>query len=869
MTKALLRGVLGILALAVATAGVVRAEGPKASQPYVVLVGVSQYADPQILPRPHAEADVKAFYDLFTDKSRLGVEPSQVKLLLGGADSKRQSEPATHANVLKALHWAAAHAKRDDLVVVAFVGQGAPLGERTCYFVSDSTFKDRDKNALAASEIEQELKALKSHKVCVLLDVNFKGFDTGKDTAPELTVENLYQEFLGGKDKDKDKNKERDLTGRVLILANNGMKPSLEGKEHGLFTQVVLDALKGAADKEGYEPDGVVTVHELIEYVDKTLPGLVIETGKTREEKEQRHFVLEALSSHFVLSRNPAVTAKVQERLDKFAKVAEDKGLSKEVTEEGLNFLGRMPKLKAQQTLRKAYQQLADGELTVDDFQAERAKILDGMKYRRADARGFAEKVLTAAQTIREDYVKELNLGDLVGWAVRGLYQRLDETIPAEVEQKLKDVKELKESDLRDLLADVRQRLGSREDLEKHKDIDFALGRMMSHLDPYTSYMDPETVRRSKSQIEGNFTGIGIQIRKDPARDMLLVVTPIKDSPAYKAGIKAGDVITEIRREVDSQGEPLNPPEVLPTKGLPIDEAVKKILGQADTQVKLKVEREGVDKPLEFEITRGTVNIESVLGVRRTDDDGWDYWIDPQSKIGYIRLLEFARNSDRDMTRVVSKLQKAGVKGLVLDLRFNPGGLLPAAVHISDLFIEDGTIVTIRPRVGREQTYYGRPEGSALDFPMVCLVNGQSASGSEIVAACLQDHHRAVIMGERSYGKGSVQNIQPFDKAQLRLTVASFWRPSGKNLNKSSTAGRKEDTWGVTPDKGFVLDLSAKERDLLYDHLRDNEIIPNREAKPKEKEKKADFRDRQLEMAVEYLRGQIKTAAQAPSSKAG
>src|SRR5262249_46093820 len=145
---------------------------------------------------------------------------------------------------------------------------------------------------------------------------------------------------------------------------------------------------------------------------------------------------------------------------------------------------------------------------------------------------------------------------------------------------------------------------------------------------------------------------------------------------------------------------------------------------------------------------------------KRKDDDTWDYYVDPTNQIAYVRLTNFARNTFPDLKKVVERLEKKGLKGLVLDLRFNPGGLLTSAVDISDLFIDDGLIVTIKPRVGKEAAYTGEHEGSHLDFPMVCLVNGGSASGSEIVAACLQDHKRAIVMGERSYGKGSVQNIQ-------------------------------------------------------------------------------------------------------------
>jgi C-terminal peptidase prc len=517
-----------------------------------------------------------------------------------------------------------------------------------------------------------------------------------------------------------------------------------------------------------------------------------------------------------------------------------------------------------QRSLRKEYQKLVDGTLSLDTFQARRAAIFESTKLAPKDAADFAGKVIEATLVIKDGYVKDINQGDLVGWAIRGLYRRAEEKIPEKIERRLKDVKGLRERDLTALLADARQHLGKREDLDQHKDLAITLQRMLSHLDPYTTYIDPTTKARFEQEVSGNFTGIGIQIRKDSATDQLLVVTPIKNSPAYKAKLMAGDLITTITREVDSNGKPLTPPEVIPTKGLPLSEAVKKILGQEDTKVKLTIQREGVDPPFAVEITRGRVEVESVLGFRRKANDDWDFLVDRRHRIGYIRLTSFARNSYRDLYRVMDDLTRQGIKGFVLDLRFNPGGLLDSAIRITDLYVDDGLIVSIRPRVGREHKFPGRHDGSLLDFPMVCLVNGYSASGSEIVSAALQDHRRALIVGERSYGKGSVQNIQPFEGGDIKLTTASFWRPSGKNLNKSSTSGKDEDEWGVTPDR--LVKLTPKEREELAEYQRDTEIIqrPDRPAKAK-----TEFKDRQLEVALEYLRGQIKTASRAPAKKAG
>jgi C-terminal peptidase prc len=832
-------------------------------QPCVVLVGINHYQDKQILARPHAEADAQALYDLLTDKQYLGVPADHVRLLLGDADAKRGSEPATHANILKALTWASTTAGKNDPVIVAIFAQGAPLGDRFCYFATDSTFKDRAKNAVAGGEIEHALEKLKSQKFCVFVDVNFKGFEAPKDASPEANLSALYREFMGNRNEDHSTN-----AGRLVFIAETRLRPSLELADHGAFAKVIIDGLSGAADKEGYEPDGVVTLDELIEYVNKELPALAREHGKTKEDKEQRGFVLGGMATHYELTSNPSVTAKVKERLTSFEKLATEKNLSKELTTEGRRLLASMPKLEAYRNIRRSYQKLVDGKLSVDEFTKERSKILDDMKITGSTARAYAAKVIQATQLLQREYVKEINQGELVAAAIKGLYVRIEEKIPPDIKARLDKVKDLKESELVTLLTDVRQRLGNREDLDNHHDLDFALQRMMAPLDPYTTYIDPETLAQFKRETAGDFVGIGIQIRVDSTRDMIVVVTPIKGSPAYKAGILAGDIITQVTREVDEQGKPLEKPDVLSTKGLLIQDAVKKIVGKVGTPVKITVEREGVDHPLDFEIKRGHVEVETVLGTKRKADDSWEYYIDRENKIGYVRLTSFAKYTSRDLGRALELMKNTdGIQAFILDLRFNPGGLLTSAVEISDMFIDDGLIVTIRPRVGNQAAYSGEHEGSLLDFPMVCLVNGHSASGSEIVSACLQDHGRAIIMGERSYGKGSVQNIQPFEDGELKLTTASFWRPSGKNLNRSSTNGKEDAEWGVTPDPGYTVKLSRKERDELELHFRDLETIPRRDLPTKEAT--PDFKDVQLEKALRYLRGQIKIASQAPARKTG
>jgi C-terminal peptidase prc len=851
---------LGLLLLAglLVQAPVARAEDDEApaGQPHVVLIGIDKYQDPQIHARKHAEADAQALYDLLTSKDHLGVPAANVKLLLGSGDEKRPNEKATRANILGAITWLEKNTKVNDLVIFAFFGEGAPLGERSCYLAVDSTYKNRARDAVAGAEIEGHLEKVASENFLALIDAHFLGFDPGKEAIPDFNPSNIVRDFLGS-DETKDI-----VPSRVIMMPNNGMKPSIDLDKHGIFAQVLLDGLRGKADAEGYESDGNIMANELIKYLRKKLPAMARIHGKNDDEKGQTPVVIEAHTDDFVVGRNPAAYAKAQSRLKEFRALAAEKELPRDIVEEGLHLLDQMPKLEAQQKLRKAYQKLADREIDLAAFTARRKEVQEEMKISERDAAQFALDVMRGTKLVRQGFVKPVNQGNMIDNAIKGLYKAINEKVPSALKEKLAGVTTMKDADLLKLLTEARQHLGKREDLARGKDISFALNAMLTKLDKHTYYYDPEAAKTLARDTSGKFSGIGVQVRKNNVKDQLQVITPIVGSPAYKAGLRANDIIATIVREVDEEGKKLKEPEVVPTKGLSTDEAVKKILGKAGTPIKLLIEREGVKEPLEFNLIRGSVEVESVLGFKRNSDDSWNYVIDPDNKICYVRLTQFSDNTARDLEKLMKQLYKAGIKGFVLDLRFNPGGLLDSAIRISDLFIDDGLIVSIRPRTGQETSYVGKSDGSYTTFPMVCLVNGGSASASEIVSACLQDHGRCIVVGSRSYGKGSVQTIHGFDSAagrgKLKLTTASFWRPNGRNLNKSSTQGRDEDEWGVTPNPGFELKLGTKEQYDLQDYLRDHEIIHEPGYSPGAG--KADFRDRQLEMALDYLRGQIRTA---------
>ncbi|MEN9674069.1 MAG: hypothetical protein RL553_2334, partial [Planctomycetota bacterium] len=362
-------------------------------------------------------------------------------LLLGEPKNAKDlsdfTSEATRENVLEALKWAASKATPDDLVIFGFFGQGGPMGDsgdRRCYFTSDSTFLGRDKNAIASSDLADTLKTLKSGKFCSFIDVNFKGFQAaqGKAVAEASLGANPYQEFLG-----EDASEEHlPLPGRVVFLANNGLYPSIEAEDNGVFAKAVIEGLKGEADKEGYEADGVVTVDELAEFLDKKMPDLTKQYGKTKEEKNQLHWVLGGRTNHFILTHNPKEFAKANDRIEKFEKLVAAKKIPEELSSEGKLLLLKMPRLEAQRSLRKEYQSLVDGKIEPEGFEKKRIEILEQTKLSKDKADAFAKKVQQAIEVIRKGYVKEVNAGEMTAWAVKGLYRRIEEKIPDALQER-------------------------------------------------------------------------------------------------------------------------------------------------------------------------------------------------------------------------------------------------------------------------------------------------------------------------------------------------------------------------------------------------------------------------------------------------
>jgi carboxyl-terminal processing protease len=370
-----------------------------------------------------------------------------------------------------------------------------------------------------------------------------------------------------------------------------------------------------------------------------------------------------------------------------------------------------------------------------------------------------------------------------------------------------------------------------------------AIDGMLASLDPHSAYLEGAGFERLTTMIDGNYQGLGISVQMD--NGAIKVVSPFKGSPADKAGIKAGDYITHIDGKL--------------IYGLDIDDAVEQMRGPAGSTIRLSLVREGRDEPFDVTVTRGTIELEPVTYELKSGN------------IGYISVNEFSRDVGRDVNGALKALKgqaKGRLGGLVLDLRKNPGGSLDEAVALSDLFLTNGQIVSQRGRNKRDTIYYDAesmfPGDVAAGTPIIVLIDGGTASASEIVAGALQDQHRALIMGERSFGKGSVQSLLPLTKdSALKLTTARYYTPAGRSVQEGGIKPDIRVPQLSDPDEALRLKYAYRESDLkrhlvneaaLKDDDLENDAKPDpRFTETAEQLKKQGVEDFQLHYALQTL----------------
>ncbi len=363
--------------------------------------------------------------------------------------------------------------------------------------------------------------------------------------------------------------------------------------------------------------------------------------------------------------------------------------------------------------------------------------------------------------------------------------------------------------------------------------------------DPYTEYIPNEAFRDFEKTTGGTYVGIGAEVRME--NGWLTIVSPMAGSPAIKSGIRAGDQI----RAIDG----------VTTQGEPIDDSINRLMGEPGSSVTVTVHHQGDpdDVVEEIVIRRDRIIVDTVEGLHR-EGQNWDYWLDPQQRLAYVRLTQFTQSSYEDLVNALTDLVRQDVRGLIFDLRFNPGGTLTGAIQISDLFLASGTIVAVRDRNGNGQSWDAQAAGTLPDFPVVVLVNGDSASASEIVAGALKDNDRAVILGTRTYGKGKVQDLRdlPGGQGRLKITTAYYYLPSGRNIQRTDDS----DVWGVDPTDGYFVPMTNAQYRRMIEIQRELDVIREGNGDGQWNDPvwvEERLADPQLSAAIETLRARVET----------
>lgn len=431
------------------------------------------------------------------------------------------------------------------------------------------------------------------------------------------------------------------------------------------------------------------------------------------------------------------------------------------------------------------------------------------------------------------------------------------------------------------------------DDKGKQKLVEDMIDGGLRRLDPYSEFLTEAKIKQFEEEAAGGFGGVGIQLGIDYKTRRLKVEYPMPGTPAYDAGVFAGDLIIKVGNEATP---------VLPEKYTDRDlqEAVewarKRITGDVNTPVILTTRREGRNPTdLAVQLTRGQIATHQVIGVARRPGEPtkWEWFIDPVNKIALIRLRSFmSEHVTRELAAAVTEIEQAGGRAIIIDLRDNGGGLLDQAVGVADLFLADGMIVSTKNRAGSTREFKAKEPGTLFlptdteSRPIAVLVNGSSASASEIVSAALQDHGRAIIVGSRTFGKGSVQQtfeVSKSPRAAVKLTVETYWRPSGKNIHRAPDS-KPTDEWGVKPNPGMEVRATEEEElrytwevwkseyvagrpDLVGPNPPPPQIPRNSQGKPRADDSKP-FEDRVLNKALEELRKKLQKVGRAPAPAA-
>jgi carboxyl-terminal processing protease len=771
---------------------------------WTLLFAVDRYEDERVPAPPDAARRAAEIAEVLADPEIFPGGAERTFLL---ADLSIPRAVAPTANHLRdAFNQIARRSQPGDTLLFILLASGAPTADEFRWFAADADPNRLSETSLLSSEIHEWIDATRCSRVVSIIDATFNLSGVAPVDGHKITPSGWLFAFVA-----------LEGEGRTVLASTDGRADSVQDWEarSKTFFEAVQRGLRGEADRDGGQPDGWIDAAELASFVREADPESWT-TGR---------------APRAWIARHPAADREAAARIQRLTEKKEQGQIDDRTLSTGVRLLSRMPPWEDDRKLRRAFIDFLNGDCSIDELEAARRRSLTRRNLPETQAQAFAGKVQEAWTLIAQHHLD----ADRAPAALRaGLNALADEfgDSSAQLRDDVARIAELRPPDLAAELARFRLRLGRRDGVDDQRAAEVCLSAMLESLDPYSAYLPPAVFRQILERNTGKFTGVGALLRADPANKSILVLAPVRGGPAEEAGLKPGDRIVEVDGQaVASLGE---------------GDASERLLGPEGTSVRLLVQR-AENQKVELTVQRRTVDVENIVGFRRNAEGEWDYWADPERRIAYVRIASFAADTASRLRKILVDLQSNGMRGLVVDLRFNPGGLLESAVAVSDLFLSGGPIVAVKGRKGKDQTFSANRFGSLDQVPLCVLVNQWSASGSEIFAAAIQDNGRGAVVGSRTFGKASVQDVIPTgdEQAALKVTSARFFRPNGDNLERY-LGGRllATDAWGVRPDPGLEAPLYREDAlklqvDLLRRQVLDDPAPQNV--------------DPQLERAIQHL----------------
>lgn len=732
-----------------------------------LVVCVDHYADSRLNRTDIEPGVVERLSRNLTDPKRFPSLGDRLLILDSRHAGANPDRLATAQRVRQSLANIAQNALPGDDLVVVWISRLCQEQGETRWLTFDADANNIQATSLLTGEIYELLQSIRCRNRLIVVDavpVPTGWFPTDAFPSAGARIAPLA-EWVG--------------PDRLVIGASDGRhQPNQPNPTpSNLFFAKLSDGLAGQADRAGGEPDGWISTTELIDFLREQVPSsLVLGNDPQRW-----------------LGRNPSHRSKLDTR--RAALVAlQDKGeLDEADLAQGLKLLERLPRFVEDQRLRQAFIELAAGTKPAAEVQALRRQLLSQRQLDDTQSIAFARRIEQVYAEILKRHVHPDDAPAALEEGCFDLAEAFDCLEEAWVAPAIADILAASPTDANPPLARFRARLGRRPTVQEPAETILVRG-MLHSLDPYSAYLAADVFRDTLQQSRGRFTGIGVVLQESPWDRTLRVLMPIPGGPAAQSGLLEDDLILAV--------------DGAATIDIGTEEASRRLSGEPRSSVSLEIAR-GPKSRQTLAIKREDVPLVTVIGFERQGAD-WSYWLrspknetDPYPfRPAYIRITRFARDTADRLRRILRQLESEGMTHLVLDLRFNPGGLMESAVDVADLFIDDGLILRIRDRQGQDRQRRAVRTGTFRDHQLVVLINGESASGSEIVAAAIEDNQRGIVAGSRSFGKGSIQEIVALPDAQtgLKITSALFLRGNGQNLERFLGGRRPStDTWGVRP----------------------------------------------------------------------